>query len=335
VDIVSSDSEQAREGGGPVFIAGQERSGTSLLYALLGSHSRISMTRRLNWWTFFDRRYGELSDDGDLDRCLDAMMHYRRHLKLEPDAAQLRADFVAGPRTYGRLLSLLARQRADRVGKPRWGDKSLHTERYAERVFSEFPDATIIHIIRDPRDRYASTLKRWSGGRGGVAVASAIWNRTADLAVRHSADYPDRYMALRYEDLAQQPEEQLKRVCELIGETYEPQMLGMGADPDFREAGNSSYGEPTAGAISTSSIGRYREVLTDWQIRHIQDRAGARLEYWDYPVHEASMRPVDAALYRIVRHPSRLAIEAVWRSRERVLDVSGRSPSRHTLVEAP
>ena len=47
---------------GPIFIGGLERSGTSLLYALLASHPNIAMTRRTNLWPFFYQQYGNLAN---------------------------------------------------------------------------------------------------------------------------------------------------------------------------------------------------------------------------------------------------------------------------------
>ena len=46
----------------PIFIAGPDRSGTTLLYALLASHPNISMVRRTNFWRWFYGRYGDLSN---------------------------------------------------------------------------------------------------------------------------------------------------------------------------------------------------------------------------------------------------------------------------------
>ncbi|MFN2221113.1 MAG: sulfotransferase, partial [Candidatus Promineifilaceae bacterium] len=46
----------------PVYVAGLERSGTSLMYALLASHPRIAMTRRTNMWTHFYNQYGDLAN---------------------------------------------------------------------------------------------------------------------------------------------------------------------------------------------------------------------------------------------------------------------------------
>ncbi len=37
---------------GLIFVAGIERGGASLMYAVLASHPHIAMTRRTNWWAF-------------------------------------------------------------------------------------------------------------------------------------------------------------------------------------------------------------------------------------------------------------------------------------------
>jgi hypothetical protein len=101
------------------LLAGLERSGTSLIFALLASHPNIAMTRRTNLWTHFYGQYGDLADDANLDRCLDMMMRYRRLQILEPDRDQLEAAFRSGPRTYAELFARLE-EYAARLGKPRW-----------------------------------------------------------------------------------------------------------------------------------------------------------------------------------------------------------------------
>ena len=131
-------------GTGPVLIlAGPDRSGTTLLYAIMGSHSRIAMVRRTNVWRFFYRRYGDLADPANLDRCLEELAH----VPAGREAGARRARrcsrrFAEGPTTYGRLFSLLLEQVAEREGKPRWGDKSLHTEHHAKRAFHRVAGGT-------------------------------------------------------------------------------------------------------------------------------------------------------------------------------------------------
>ena len=79
----------------PVYIAGLERSGTSLMYALLASHPRIAMTRRTYLWFHFYKQFGDLVDDNNFERCIQSMMTYKRLIKLEPDPERIRREFLS------------------------------------------------------------------------------------------------------------------------------------------------------------------------------------------------------------------------------------------------
>lgn len=319
---------------GPIFVGGLERTGTSLLYALLASHPNIAMTRRTNWWTFFDGYYGDLADDAHLDRLLATMLRYRRHRKLEPDRERLRREFVAGERTYCRLFELLEGHHAERLGKPRWGDKSLHTERYADRVLECFPQARILHMVRDPRDRYASALKRWKRNRGGVGTATAAWIASVELGERNALRHPAHCRIVRYEDLATDPESELREICEFIDEPFDATMLQMGGASDFRDAGgNSSFGKFAAGQISTSSIGRYRSMLGEAQIAFIQQRAGDLMTAHGYELTRPQLGTAARFRLRLLTTPANLVSMGAWRLREQWYDRTGRKPSAHTLAE--
>lgn len=318
---------------GPVYVAGLERSGTSLLYALLASHPNIAMTRRTNMWTHFYDQYGELGDDDNLDRCIDMMMQYKRLVKLDPDGARLRREFRAGPPTYARLFALLEQQYADRVGRPRWGDKSLHTERYAEPIFAGYPGARILHMLRDPRDRFASSLTRWEVRRGGVGAGTAEWLTSVQLADRNRARFPDRYLVVRYETLASRPEETIREICAFIDEPYAPEVLQMGGAPTFRDQGsNSSYGAREAGVISTDSIGRYADVLSPRQIAFIHMVAADRMRSHGYEAEPVRLSASDRVRFWAVDVPFELARLAGWRVRHGVRNRAGRPVPEYRLV---
>jgi hypothetical protein len=273
----------------PIFLAGPDRSGTSLIYSLLASHPNISMVRRTNMWRYFYKRYGDLSVASNFELCLSMMVHYKRMRHLQPDADRIRCEFQQGEPSYGRLFALFHEHNAERMGKPRWGDKSLHTELHADAIFTEFPNAKFIHMLRDPRDRCASMMKRYEKNQGRVAAATGRWLASTRVAERNLMKHPNNYMLLRYETLASAPEETLARVCAFIGEEYSSQMLGMDAVPEMKErGGNSSYGTFEPAAISTRSIGRYRDVLSDAEIRFIQMIAKREMDRYGYesaPIH--------------------------------------------------
>lgn len=112
---------------GPIIVTGPDRSGTSLLSALLGTHPEISMTRRSNVFRWFHGRFGEPEN---LERCRQTMLRYQRLALLGPDEGRIRQEFWEGDPPHGRLIDLFHRHRAERLGRTRWGHKSLHTEPY-------------------------------------------------------------------------------------------------------------------------------------------------------------------------------------------------------------
>jgi hypothetical protein len=267
----------------PLFIAGPDRSGTTLMYALLASHPDVSMVRRTNMWRYFHGRYGDLAQPANLERCLDAMIGYRRMRHLDPDRDRIRREFREGPPTYGRLFALFHQHHADRVGATRWGDKSLHTEHSADRVFAEFPNARIIHMVRDPRDRYASVRARNGQDLSRVGAATGRWLASARAGRRNQARHPDRYLIVRYEDLVQAPDQTMRRVCAAVGLEYSPELLAMSGAPDHRDSGgNSSFGDLVPGTISAGAIGRFRRAVAPADVAFIQLAAGRRMAALGY-----------------------------------------------------
>ena len=262
----------------PIFIGGPDRSGTTLLYALLASHPNISMARRSNMWRFFYGRYGDLGVSDNFERCLHDMTHYHKMRYLHADPDRIRREFHQGEATYGRLFALLHEHNAERVGKPRWGDKSLHIEHYARSIFNEFPDAQIIQMVRDPRDRYASVRKRFGKDTPRLGASTARWLRAIRQGRANARRYPDNYRIVRYESLACEPEQTLRDICAFIGEPYDPLMLTMRGAADYHDSGgNSSFEKLEPGVISTRSIGRFATVLTSSEIAFIQMLCGGEM----------------------------------------------------------
>jgi hypothetical protein len=319
---------------GPIFIAGLERSGTSLIYALLASHSQIAMTRRTNLWAHFADQYGDLAADENLDRCVGTMRRYTRLAKLRPDWDELLRDFRRGERTYARLFALIEEQHAARAGKPRWGDKSLNTERYAERILAAYPGARILHMLRDPRDRFASSRTRWGVRRGGIGAGTAEWLASARTARHHAAHHPRHYRIVRYEDLARDPAGTLRQICAFVDVEYEPSMLSMTGAPEFRAQGsNSSYGRLEPGAISTASIGRYRGVLSTRQIAFVQRVAGGEMQRLGYDLDDLGLALTQRLRLVFTSFPLELGRLGAWHAREWVRDRRGRPVPAYRLVD--
>lgn len=320
---------------GPIYLAGIERSGTSLMYALLASHPNIAMTRRTNLWTYFNNRYGDLRKAENLQRCLSIMSQYKRLRAIQIDTERVRREFYQGEKTYARLFTLIEGHFAEKQGKPRWGDKSLNTERFMDDIFAVFPNAKIIHMMRDPRDRYASAKTRWTEMKGRVGAGTAMWLESVKLARRGRRKYPGQYMVVRYEDLVAQPEQMLRKICEFLGEQYVPDMLTMMGAPTHRDKGsNSSYGKREVGKISTDSIARYRQVLSPQEIKYMQDFCKGGMREFGYALDDIQLSARDWLSYLFVDWPFNFARMCFWTIKETFWTMKGRTLPTRRLVPA-
>jgi hypothetical protein len=303
--------------GGPVFIAGLDRTGKTLLAAMLGSHSRIAISAvGSNMWTLFYGRFGDLADDRNAERCIAEMLAYKHVAYLQPDAGRLRRDFLAGPRSYGRLFALFQEQHAERLRKPRWGDQTGLVERYADEILAAYPDAVMIHVIRDPRDRFEAALRMWPDGRLGAGGATARWVLSSRLAERNGARHAARYRVLRYEDLVHDPDATLRSICALIGEVFEPTMLAMGAMPTYRaKLSDGRANSDDLPIVSDAYVGRFRDGLRMSDIRFIQDHAGQQMRRLGYESVPVPMGVGERVRYELIDRPRNIVRAAAWRMR--------------------
>jgi O-antigen/teichoic acid export membrane protein len=338
VAMTDGKSRELGSASGPVFVGGLDRSGKSTMSAFLTSHSQLAIpTVGTNMWTYFYRRYGDLRVQANFDRCLDAMLRYSHIRALEPDAARIRAEFVAGPRTYARLFALFHVHDAERQAKPRWGAQTGLVERYADQLFAAYPGVKVIHMVRDPRDRYEGSLALWPAGRGGAGAATARWRYSTRLAVRNRRRYPGRYIVVRFEDLVLRPEDTLRDVCDFVGEAFEPTMLQMpGAHARRDRLVEQSRRSPADPLLSSEFIGRYHGTLEPRQLAFMQLHAGPMMRMHGYEPDRLAIGAAGWARFAVLDWPDQMARMLAWRgveaAQQRLPSRVGRRPDRRTIT---
>jgi O-antigen/teichoic acid export membrane protein len=329
-------------GPGPIYIGGLDRSGKTTLTAFLTSHPNIDVPDAgSNMWTYFYRRFGDLAQPANFERCLDAMLRYRHVAVLDPDPERIRREFAAGPPSYARLFSLFHVHHAECAGKTRWGTQTGLIERYADEVFAAYPGVRIIHMLRDPRDRYAWSHALWPGGKGQAGGATARWVYSTHLAQRHLRRYPGGYLVVRFEDLVLRTEETLRTVCHFLGETFYPEMLGMPAAPERRarlasRIRTTSTAAATATAavrsgsqpvtalqpprppLSAEFIGGFRQRVAVGDVAFIQLHAGRLMSAYGYSPVPLRWGTRDWARFLVRTWPDQAVRMLGWRGREAV-----------------
>jgi len=290
----------------PIFVVGFQRSGTTLLQALLGSHSRIAAPPE-TYFIFriadFADYYGDLQEDVNLRRALHDLLNPPLPLFDECgfDEERLFERARAGDRTYPSLFDTMMRDYAERMSKVRWSDKTPGQP--AGRVLDLFPDAQIVHILRDPRDVIASSLETpWT--KANAAKLAEEWRRfTLENIAVGRASGEGSYMEVRYEELTRDPDGVLRAICAFLGEVYDPEMT---TDRSRRKGTVASVVAPwqarALDAIAPSREGGWRDRLSRLdraRIAAILSPEIASLRYQPFP-------PADALAGRCLRVAWRL-----------------------------
>jgi len=212
----------------PVIVLGVGRSGTTLLRVMLDRSSELAIPYETFFVPQLAHRHGSRPK---LDEFLDDLGRLRTLYDwgITPDDVRPR---LREGMTTSEAIAAIFETYAERQGKPRWGDKTPLYMQQLPLLERLFPDAIWVHLVRDGRDAALSFLelpegftgKTWAQPRS-VAQFAARW-RTEILAARRLGGHAGgRYLELRYEDLVEEPERWLRRVCEHASLAYEPEML--------------------------------------------------------------------------------------------------------------
>jgi len=134
-----------------------------------------------------------------------------------------------------------------------------------DRLLGIFPDAKFVHLIRDGID-VVHSWSRIEKYKGEVSRPARRW-KSAVTAAQHFADkHLDRLLEVRHEELCRTPEETLKKVCQFVDLSYEPDMVSRTDHYDeMRKAQALTHYKNAFESISTDSIGKGRRNLSQPQ----------------------------------------------------------------------
>lgn len=261
--LSSSDASQAMP----------ERSGTTGRFGHTGLRDRI-------------RAKGKLSDPKTVEAVADMIMARSGGFWESRSSLIDRGDLLSGLReadsSDAAVFDLLMRLYAGE--KPRRGEKTPSHVFHVPTLLSWFPDARVVHIIRDLRAVYVSQQKKKMKQKGEkitrrhqlvrrnrrlheyyvMANISAHWVRVAQLDGIYRRAFPDRYLSLRYEDFVVDPETNLSRICSFCGIDYSSDMLSqvfVNSSIVGRHWDQGSETGPGAG-IDPGAANRWKEHLS-------------------------------------------------------------------------
>lgn len=264
-----------------LFFVGSGRSGTTLIREIFNAHPACAIPDETHFVPMLARhrwlyeRPGEPFRADRLLRDLATYEQFRRMLTPE-EAERALADPTIGD--YPEALRRLYGAYAAREGKTRYGDK---TPRYCLDVpilATMLPDARFVHVIRDGRD-VALSVKGVSFGPDTLGGAALYWRNRA-LATRRFGEVldPSRYTEYRHEELLEDTEQVVRRLCTFAELPFDPAMLTY----HERIAPRSEAHHPHVHRPPTKGLRDWRTELSLDEVRLVELLVGDALDELGY-----------------------------------------------------
>jgi hypothetical protein len=213
----------------PIFIVGCGRSGTTLLRVMLNKHSQIHIPEE----TWFFPNLDEELRSGKLERTPEKIA--KRILELNPhhfpELDILDLEYTINGLDLLDISEIVASVNinfATKFIKSIWGDKTPGYVMHLDLIKKLYPNAKVIHLIRDPRDVVPSLLKYYSVGPQTKRWSTTIayWKTHVEQGMMDGPKYFGKnYLEIRYEDLVQDSKVVLESIFSFLNLDYEAKIL--------------------------------------------------------------------------------------------------------------
>jgi beta-1,4-mannosyltransferase len=272
----------------PIFIVGAPRSGTTLLAALLASHSRLECGPETHFFDHLARvsthwltRSSVWPEPAVAFLTSLRLNGERVHELFELGPDQLRAYLTRRRPSIPAMLEALTVQRAEAAGKPRWVEKTPNHLLHLAEIRRHYPSALIVRIVRDPRDA-ALSIRKLPWASRSVLANVALWQDWDSASWRFFARDP-RTVSVRYEDLITQPEAELHRLCAAIGERFEPGMLQQQAVASRLAAASEWWKRDVGRPIDRTRVRVWEHAFPEADLPAAERLCGEGLDRHGYP----------------------------------------------------
>ena len=270
-----------------VFIVGCRRSGTTWTMLLLAQHESVVAVQQADFFRRLQRFGRWFRTEDEYGMCLLTSRTADGEPAPEGDKAGL-ARLPLKPalsrESYYSLIRPLATDVYDRFAACNPSARVVveQTPEYVqcwEEILRVFPDASFLHVVRDPRSVFSSfrsAAKSWADPMRFTTdplEAAEEWVREVESG-RRIAEATDRYLEISYEDLRGNPVEQLGRILESLGLSADAAFLEKAVETCSIDRMKKSSGVAPGGFFRKGQVAGWREELSRGEIRMIEHVAG-------------------------------------------------------------
>ena len=292
------------------FIAGQAKSGTTLLVALLDGHPAILVLpqetayfptvlrrfrdadRRVQFDYITQKSFSRVLFGGEAKWREHEYKNFPQHVFLE---AFERLAF--DPKNAQRdLLALMAEAYAATIGVPldrvkRWIEKTPANRNHVDEIFARFPSTKLLVTLRDPRAILATQIaleKTRKTRRFSVYYVIAHWRVAAKLARRvRAGDVPGLFV--QFEQLVSEPATVMKNVCDYLEVRFDPEIVLTPTKIGDPWGGNSAA-QVAFSEVSPEPASRWENELSEDEIGWVEWHCRDLMPEFEYEPRSASRK---------------------------------------------
>jgi hypothetical protein len=275
-----------------IFVMGTSRSGTTMMGRIFGKNESVFTFEEIH---FFERIWSPGNTQQNYTQAeavvvftklisnqRDGYLREKHPEKYKAEAEQAIQQYVSNhgnnalfaPNIFAYFLKYESNLNNKSIGC----DQTPLNLLFASDIFSYFPTAKAIIMVRDPRDVLLSQKGKWKRKFLGAGknipwketiraylnyhpyTISKLWN-SSNHKVQKLINHP-QVMVVKFEDLIEDPSTLLKKACIFLGITYNEQMLSV------PQVGSSTGSDnPKALGINKSNKNKFLKGLNHAEIR--------------------------------------------------------------------
>ncbi|MGH9327565.1 MAG: sulfotransferase family protein [Terriglobia bacterium] len=273
----------------PVFVVGCPRSGTTLLHHMILSAGDFALARfESDTFSLLAPRFADLASLKARKRLMDFWLASENFVQSGLNRDDIEPEVLRGCRDAGDFLRIVMETLCRKQNVHRWAEKTPDHALYIPQIKQSFPEALIVHIIRDGRDAALSLAKFgrirpffWTRGSGLVSFG-LFWQWMVRRGRSDGQKIGQDYYELRYEDLVEKPQETLARLGDFIHHDLDYDRI--------RQVGIGSVTQPDSSFKSGSPaekfapVGRWKKHYTPEELARFEALVGEGLEEMGYPL---------------------------------------------------
>jgi hypothetical protein len=271
----------------PVFIVGSPRSGTTLLYHMLLSAGGFAVYRaEARVFDLLAPRFGDLSARSNREKLLRTWLQSRLFYRSGVSAEEIRSRVEMECRSAGDFLRILMESIAEKQGVERWAECTPVNVLYLDEIKRSFPQALVVHIIRDGRDVALSMERQgwvrpfpWDRGRA-VLVAGLYWEWLVEHGRRNGSHLGKDYIEVPYENLVERPQETLTKLSSFIDHDLDHERIVQAGIGSVRNPNTSFRAEADGGEFKP--VRRWEQELSRPDLAVLEKAVGPLLSELGY-----------------------------------------------------